>query len=53
MTIIKNGTLVLPDGVRRGELAFENGVITKIAPVLEASAQDQVFDCLLYTSRCV
>ena len=51
VTIIKNGTLVLPDGVRRGELAFENGVITKIAPVLEAGAQDQVFDaqgCLVF-----
>lgn len=51
MTIIKHGMLVLPGGVCRGELAFENGVITKIAPAIEAGADDDVCDasgCLVF-----
>ena len=51
MTIIKHGMLVLPGGVCRGELAFENGVITKIAPAIEAGADDAVCDasgCLVF-----
>lgn len=51
VTIIKNGTLVLPEGLSRADLAFENGVITRIAPVLEAGAGDEVCDaagCLVF-----
>ena len=34
MTIIQHGTLVLPDGLMQGDIAFENGVITRIAPAI-------------------
>ena len=36
MTIIQHGTLVLPDGLMQGDIAFENGVITRIAPPPQA-----------------
>ena len=42
MTIIQHGTLVLPDGLMQGDLAFENGVITRVAPAIEAGAGDAV-----------
>ena len=51
MTIIQHGTLVLPDGLMQGDLAFENGVITRIAPAIEAGAGDAVCEaagCLVF-----
>ena len=51
MTIIQHGTLVLPDGLMQGDIAFENGVITRIAPALEAGAGDAVCEaagCLVF-----
>lgn len=51
MTIIQHGTLVLPDGLMQGDIAFENGVITRIAPAIEAGAGDAVCEaagCLVF-----
>lgn len=51
MTIIQHGTLVLPDGLMQGDLAFENGVITRVAPAIEAGAGDAVCEaagCLVF-----
>lgn len=51
MTIIQHGTLVLPDGLMQGDVAFENGVITRIAPAIEAGAGDAVCEaagCLVF-----
>ena len=51
MTIIQHGTLVLPDGLMPGDLAFENGVITRVAPAIEAGAGDAVCEaagCLVF-----
>lgn len=51
MTIIQHGTLVLPDGLMQGDIAFENGVITHIAPAIEAGAGDAVCEaagCLVF-----
>ena len=51
MTIIQHGTLVLPDGLMQGDIAFENGVITRIAPPHEAGAGDAVCEaagCLVF-----
>ena len=51
MTIIQNGTLLLPDGPRRWDLAFENGIVTAVAPAIPAGAGDQVVDaagCLVF-----
>lgn len=51
MTIIQHGTLVLPDGLMQGDIAFENGVITRVAPAIEAGAGDAVCEaagCLVF-----
>ena len=51
MTIIQHGTLVLPDGLMQGDIAFENGVITRIAPAIAAGAGDAVCEaagCLVF-----
>lgn len=51
MTIIQHGTLVLPDGLMQGDIALENGVITRIAPAIEAGAGDAVCEaagCLVF-----
>lgn len=51
MTIIQHGTLVLPDGLMQGDIAFENGVITRIAPAIKAGAGDAVCEaagCLVF-----
>jgi len=43
MDVIKNGRLVLPEGLLRADLAFEDGKITAIGE-LAAQASDRVFD---------
>lgn len=51
MTIIQHGTLVLPDGLMQGDIAFDNGVITRIAPAIEAGAGDALCEatgCLVF-----
>lgn len=51
MTIIKNGTAVLPSGLKKADIAFENGVIVRIAPAIEAGAGDTTVDadgCLIF-----
>lgn len=50
-TVIQNGTLILPQGPQRADLAFSNGVISSIAPAIEAGAGDRVVDargCLVF-----
>lgn len=51
MTIIQNGTVVLPDGLQKADIAFENGIITRIAPAICAGAGDAAVDaqgCLVF-----
>ena len=44
MIIIRNGTLVLPEGLVRADLAMEGGRIARIAPSVEAHEGDEVHD---------
>lgn len=44
MKIIKNGTLVSPNEIRKAEIAFEKNQIVKIATQIIASAEDEVYD---------
>ena len=51
MTIIKNGMLVLEEGVVKGDLAFEEGKITRAGGQIPAGEGDEVFDaegCFIY-----
>lgn len=51
MTVIQNGMLISSSGAIRADLAFDNGIITAIAPALEARGGDQVVDaagCLVF-----
>ncbi|NLO84380.1 MAG: dihydropyrimidinase [Clostridiales bacterium] len=51
MTIIKNGTVVSAEGLTKADVAFENDVITLVAPAIEAGAGDHVIDaegCLIF-----
>ena len=43
MNIIRNGKLVTPDGIRCEDIAFENGLITKIGTISEGK-DDTVID---------
>ena len=40
MTILKNGTLVTPNGLFRGDLAMEDGKIARIAAHIPAGSGD-------------
>ena len=45
MTILKNGTLVTPEGMLQADLAMENDKITAIGADLPVSENDKVVDC--------
>lgn len=42
--VIKNGVLVLPDGITLGDIAIENGKIVEIDSGLDTKSADQVVD---------
>lgn len=44
MIIIRNGDLVMPDGVRQLELAVDKGKIVSIAPAIPVGDADEVID---------
>lgn len=51
MTIIQNGTAVLSTGLEQVDIAFENGIITKIGSAITAGPEDNVLDaagCLVF-----
>lgn len=51
MTILKNGTLVTPDGLRQADLAMSNGKITQIGSALSCDDNDKVVDvsgCIVF-----
>lgn len=51
MTILKNGTLVTPDGLKQADLAMNNGKITQIGSNLSHGANDKVVDvsgCIVF-----
>jgi len=45
--IIKNGTVFTPEGAKKADIEFENGVITKIAPKLGGAGYD-ASGCLVF-----
>lgn len=51
MTILKNGTLVTPNGLFRGDLAMEDGKIARIAAHIPAGSGDTAVDvggCIVF-----
>ncbi len=51
MTILKNGTLVTPEGLKCADLSMDNGKITEIGQNLNVSANDTVVDvsgCIVF-----
>ena len=50
-TILKNGTVVTPEGALKRDLAMEGRTISQIAPQIPAEAGDEVLDvdgCLVF-----
>lgn len=44
MIILKNGTLVTPEGLRRADLAMDGGIICQIRDTIAAGSHDTVMD---------